>query len=138
MSDQDPDELVTLHVAANEFEARTIVAILEDREVKAVAFPTSLQTLGLDCAGVGMMSGIPVQVRFSDLERGRAALRANQFLADSVDWDAVDVGEEDPEAEQLARKGPLFSYGRFMVTCGKWAVAVLVAVQIVVLVARCS
>ncbi len=138
MSESDPDALVTLYVASNEFEARTIVAILEDREIQAVAFPSSLQTLGLDGAGAGMMSGIPVQVRSRDLERGKSALRANQFLADSVDWDAVDVGEEDPEAKQFARKGPFFSYGRFMVTCGKWAVALLVVVQLAVLVARCG
>ncbi len=138
MSHEDADALVTLQVAGTEFEAQTIVAVLREREIEAVAFPSAMQTLGLEGVGARMLGGIPVQVRACDVERAKAALRANKFLADSVDWDMVDVGEEDPEARRLAAPGGLLSFGKFMVTCGKWAIVALVVVQAILLLLRCA
>ncbi|MSR28449.1 MAG: hypothetical protein EXS03_02590 [Phycisphaerales bacterium] len=135
---RDGDSLVTVHLASTEFEAQTIVAVLVEREIDAVAFPSAMQTLGLEGIGAQSLGGVPVQVRERDLERAKSALRANKFLADSVDWDQVDVGEEDPDAVRLGKRGGFLTFGSTMVAVGKAAVAVIVILQVVWLVARCG
>lgn len=85
-----------------------------------------------------MLGGIPVQVRAQDLERAQAALRANKFLADSVDWDSVDVGEEDEAAKQLARGGMETTVGQFMVRGGRIAAVIIVVLSVATWLARCG
>jgi hypothetical protein len=137
VADDDPDALVTLIAAASEFEAQTIVAILKEREVDAVAFPSVTQTLGFDGLGGSPVGGVPVQVRRRDVERATSALRANRFFADSVDWDAVEVGEEDPTAQRLGAKGPVLAFGRIMVACGAVAFALIAAFTLIGLLRQC-
>ncbi len=130
--------LVTVHLATSDFEAQTIAAILRDREIDVAVFSAAIQAFGLDGAGSRMLGGIPVQVRAQDLERAQAALRANKFLADSVDWDSVDVGEEDEAAKQLARGGMETTVGQFMVRGGRIAAVIIVVLSVATWLARCG
>ncbi len=93
MSMPNPDDLATVTSVPTEFEAHTIVAVLREAGIEAFAFGTLQGRLPL----VGVFASVPVQVRQSDLQRARLALRQN--VADSVDldWDQVDVGERKDE-----------------------------------------
>ncbi len=134
----DPNRLVTVHLATSEFEAQTVAAILRDREINVAVFGAAIQAFGLDGVGNRMLGGIPVQVRAEDLERAKSALRANKFLADSVDWDSVDVGEEDAQVAALVRKGSIDSVGRVMVRAGRIAAIAIVVLSLIAWVVRCA
>lgn len=137
-SSQENTRLVTVHLATSDFEAQTVAAILRDREIDVAVFSAAIQAFGLDGTGNRMLGGIPVQVRAEDLERAKAALRSNKFLADSVDWDSVDVGEEDEGAKQLGKSGALNTFGRFMVGGGRVAAVTILILSVAMLIARCS
>ncbi len=112
------DGLVTVFSAASEFEARTVSSVLEEAGIDAVVFPTAISMLGFDLAAQAL-GGVPVQVRPEDEERARGALRLHRYIASSVDWDSVDVGDEDAEAVRLGKLGGnVRSFGRFMVRGG--------------------
>jgi Putative prokaryotic signal transducing protein len=86
----DPDALVTLLTTTNQFEAHTIVATLAEAGIEAHAFDALAAGIR-----IGLVGEVPVQVRACDLARANDALRSN--IADSIDldWDAVDVGDEE-------------------------------------------
>ncbi len=134
----DPDRLVTVHVATSEFEAQSVAAILREREIQVAVFGAAIQAFGLDGVGSRMLGGIPVQVRSEDLERAKSALRANKFLADSVDWDSVDVGEADGEVAALVRTGAFDTLGGLMVRAGRIAAIAIVVLSVVAWVVRCA
>lgn len=136
--DDDGSRLVTVHLATSDFEAQAVAAILRDREIDVAVFSAAIQVFGLDGAGSRMLGGIPVQVRADDLERAKSALRANKFLADSVDWDLVDVGEEDEGVKRLAQPSPVDAFGRFMVRGGAIAFVIIVIVSAVTWLAQCQ
>lgn len=92
MSDFDP--LVPLVDAENEFEARTIIAVLEDAGFEARIFV--LGNLGLPRGLAPGARGVPVMVRRSKLDEARVALAESRALGASVDWASVDVGDEMP------------------------------------------
>lgn len=137
-SPEENTRLVTVHLATSDFEAQTVAAILRDREIDVAVFSTAIQAFGLDGMGNRMLGGIPVQVRSEDLERAKAALRSNKFLADSVDWDSVDVGEEDESAKQLGKSGGMNIFGRFMVGGGRIAALIILVLSAAIWLARCS
>lgn len=137
-SPEENTRLVTVHLATSDFEAQTVAAILRDREIDVAVFSTAIQAFGLDGMGNRMLGGIPVQVRSEDLERAKAALRSNKFLADSVDWDSVDVGEEDESAKQLGKSGGMNTFGRFMVGGGRIAALIILVLSAAIWLARCS
>ncbi len=120
-NDLPDDPLVTVHEARNEFEARTVAAVLEAAGVPASVFV--LANFGLPTPLSPGATGIAVQVHSSRLHAARAALEANRELGASVDWDSVDVGEA--EAEQ---PWPLMA-GRF----ARLAARVLPALGVVAL-----
>ncbi|MDA0214143.1 MAG: hypothetical protein O2875_02130 [Planctomycetota bacterium] len=134
-SPEENTRLVTVHLATSDFEAQTVAAILRDREIDVAVFSTAIQAFG---CGDRMLGGIPVQVRSEDLERAKAALRSNKFLADSVDWDSVDVGEEDESAKQLGKSGGMNTFGRFMVGGGRIAALIILVLSAAIWLARCS
>lgn len=139
MSDSfDDSRLVTVHLASSEFEAQAVAAILRDREIEVAVFGTAIQAFGFDGVGSRLLGGVPVQVRACDLERAKSALRANKFLAESVDWDAVDVGEEDEGAKRLGRVGCLNTFGRVMVQTGMVTALVIVGLSLATWIVRCS
>jgi hypothetical protein len=117
MSD-DPDILETVATAATTFEAQTIVAVLHESGIDAVAFDAAPGVMGLSLTGG--INAVPVQVRRGDLERARAALKQN--VADSVDldWNEVDVGEREDAL-------PLGSVGRrpLLAHAGWWLAVIL-------------
>lgn len=88
------DPLVTLIEVATEFEARTIVAVLDDSGIEAHVFV--LGNLGLPMSLSPGARGVPVQVRASALAAARTALEESLQRGASVDWDSVDVGDEPP------------------------------------------
>ncbi|MSR69895.1 MAG: hypothetical protein EXS17_06065 [Phycisphaerales bacterium] len=134
----DQNRLVTVHLASSEFEAQSVAAILRDREIMVAVFGAAIQAFGLDVVGNRMLGGIPVQVRAQDLERAKSALRANKFLADSVDWDSVDVGEEDAQVTALGRPSPIDTLGRQMVRAGRIAAIAIVVLSLIAWVVRCA
>jgi len=123
MNDFDPME--TLMEAGSEFEARTIIAVLEDAGIEARIFV--LGNLGLPHALTPGARGVPVHVRRSQLERARQALAESREVGASVDWESVDVGDEPPPP---ARRAP----SRLMLA--RAAGVVLVAGIVTVVVAR--
>lgn len=95
--DGDPGRLVRLVNASTEFEARTIIAVLESYDIRAFAFAGTLPSFGFADPALGISKPVPVQVAAADLERAREALRDAKEVGASVDWDSVDVGEPEPE-----------------------------------------
>lgn len=92
MSDFDP--LVPFVDAQGEFEARTIVAVLEDAGIEGHVFV--LGDLGLTTSISPGGRGVPVFVRRSMVDRARQVLAESREIGASVDWDSIDVGEEPP------------------------------------------
>lgn len=94
-----PDDLVTLTTRPTEFEAHTLVAVLEEAGIDAYAFGAMHALLPLS----ERIVAVPIQVRRRDLERAQAALAQN--VADSVDldWDEVDVGEREDQLPLTTR-----------------------------------
>lgn len=116
------DDLVTLVVKPTEFEANTIVAVLEDAGIKAFAFSAIRAALPLS----ERLTSVPVQVRRIDFDRAQRALKQN--VADSVDldWDSVDVGDREDNLPLKTTHGmpPLIKMG--------FAVALLAAAVMIV------
>jgi hypothetical protein len=81
----DPAELVTVHVAASDFEAQTIAAVLRDGGVEAAVFGAALGAFGLTGSGSRLLGGVPVQVRAGDLDRAKGVLRA-QTVSTGTAW----------------------------------------------------
>jgi hypothetical protein len=117
MTDESGDDLVTLLSAETAFEAHTIVAVLKNAGIDAVAFDATRTGMGLSIKSV---DGVPVQVRRVDFERARGALETNISDSVDIDWDEVDVGEREDDA-------PLRAPGRMPVLAQvAFGVAVLV------------
>lgn len=133
----DPSELVTVHVATSDFEAQTIAAVLRDGGVEAAVFGAALGAFGLTGSGSRLLGGVPVQVRAGDLERAKGVLRANKYLADSVDWDSVDVGEEDHAARKLGARGVFTASGRWLAEAGRVVAIAAVVLVVLALLGQC-
>lgn|GEM_PF-1478474 len=124
MSDFDP--LVTLVEVQSEFEARTIVAVLEDAGIEAFVFV--LGNLGLPMPLSPGARGIPVQVRQSTLEQSRVVLAECRKVGASVDWDSVDVGDEPPFEPRRRPLRSLVRLAAIVVLTGGAAAGVTVAI----------
>ncbi len=104
MIDERESDLTTLTTAETPFEAHTIVMVLNNAGIEAVAFDKAQGIFGISV--VPGVKGVPVQVRSEDLEKARDALKSN--ISDSVDldWDEIDVGEREDRLP-LSRPGRL-------------------------------
>lgn len=131
MSDDSPDaRLVTLRHAATEVEAESIRLVLDDAGVESWAFGAPIAMLGFS-ASANALGGIPVQVRLRDLDRAKQVLRDNSLSSASLDWDSVDVGEDDDEVRAVADTDPLvIASGRLFVRVGAVLAVVLLAVTV--------
>jgi hypothetical protein len=90
--EHDPqDDLVTIKQARNEFEASIIVASLKDEGIEAFSFGMFRNILPVD----SRFTGVPVQVRRSDLERAKQVLEQRADASADLDWDEIDVGERE-------------------------------------------
>jgi hypothetical protein len=98
-ADGAADDLVTLTKVRNEFEAGIIVATLKEEGIEAVAFGAFRNFLPVDTR----FTGVPIQVRKSDLERAREALAEAGEMPADVDWGEIDVGERE---DQLPLREP--------------------------------
>jgi len=98
VTDHDPDQLVTLHVADSYSDARITVALLNEGGIDAVAHDAVQSMMGIDRTTGGVLATIPVQVRAADLERALEILVENGEDAQNLDWDKVDVGEFEDDA----------------------------------------
>ncbi|MFO0827388.1 MAG: DUF2007 domain-containing protein [Phycisphaerales bacterium] len=91
----DPGPLVTVYEAEHEFEAHTVAAVLADANIRAFVFSGSV--LGYADPIFGLRGRVPVQVAEAHLERARRALKEAKYIGASIDWDSVDVGEDEPD-----------------------------------------
>lgn len=133
----DPTALVTVHVATSDFEAQTIAAVLRDGGVDAAVFGAAVGAFGLTGSGSRLLGGVPVQVRAGELDRAKGLLRANKYLADSVDWDSVDVGEEDDAARQLGTRGVFTTSGRWLAETGRLLAIVALVLGALAMLGQC-
>jgi len=85
-----PDRLEPLTSTPNEPQAAMIVSALKDRGVDAVA--EGGLTAGFRAETVGE---VRVMVWQEDLDRARLALDEYQAVMQDIDWDSVDVGEQE-------------------------------------------
>jgi hypothetical protein len=99
----DPDILVDLTTAANEFEAGVIVEALKNQGIHAEAFTTAGAVLQWE---VAVSQPFRVAVRRADLDRAKAALRALKADSVDLDWDEVDTGTPEPDAEPARPLNP--------------------------------
>ncbi len=90
--EEDSDELTTLSTAETPFAAHTIVMVLENAGIEAIALDAIQGGIGLP---LNKARGVPIQVRRSDLDRAKAALEANTADSVDIDWDEVDLGERE-------------------------------------------
>jgi hypothetical protein len=127
----DQDELATLLTAVTAFEAHTIVSVLKEAGVEAVAYDDGAATLGF-VAGV---AGVPVQVRAHELERAKAVLKANVADSVDIDWDEVELGERE-DALPLGTPGHMPIPARFAFACA--VLAALLGLLLVAMVLRGS
>ncbi len=122
MNEPTSDRLVTLAQAKTEFEANMIVSILANAGIEAFAFGSAYSALPLNTR----FMRVPVQVRESELEAARAALKQNIEDSVDIDWDEVDVGQRE---DQL----PLREPGR-MPLAAKLAFALILTLLLVTVI----
>jgi len=115
-----PEDLVLLTTAESRFEAGVLVGVLESAGIEAVVMDSSSPTEGV--AFRPPESGVPVSVRYADLENARAAVTRHDEDTVDLDWDEVDVGRREDDLP-LTPLGHLPAAARFA-----FIVAVLVFV----------
>ncbi|MEX2218751.1 MAG: hypothetical protein WD749_08315 [Phycisphaerales bacterium] len=115
---KDPDILVDLTTAANEFEAGVIVEALRGQGIHAESFTTAGAVLQWEAV---VSQPFRVAVRRADVEAARAALRAIKADSVDLDWDEVDTGTAEGEAPEDATRAR--EWGR----TAWWLIAGLVA-----------
>lgn len=86
----EPDQLEELTSTLDEFQAAMIVAALKDNGIPAVA--EGGLTSGFRAETPGL---VHVMVRIVDLDRAKAALDDYYAANSDIDWDQVDVGEQE-------------------------------------------
>lgn len=89
--------LVDLLAVSSDFEGEVVVSALEHAGIPARVFSAVGRTLG-PMAGQAMP--IRVQVRRQDLDRAREALRSTREESVDLDWDEIDVGEREADADE--------------------------------------
>lgn len=124
MSDFDPME--PFMEASSEFEARTVIAVLEDAGIEANIFV--LGNLGLPHALTPGAKGVPVYVRRSQRALAERALAESRQIGASVDWESVDFG--DAPSPPMPRRAP-----RLWTIIGRSAVVAVAAGAVASLVA---
>ncbi|MCP3904010.1 MAG: hypothetical protein GY715_10285 [Planctomycetes bacterium] len=85
-----PEDLVLLRTEETRFEAGVLVAVLESAGIEAVVMDSSSPTEGV--AFRPPASGVPVSVRYADIETARATVARHDEDTVDLDWDEVDVG----------------------------------------------
>lgn len=123
-ADGSPDELVTLLEATTEFEARSLVVVLEDAGIRAVAFGAG-DLPSVPSLTTGRPRGVPVQVARGDFEAARTLVDELPVTAGAIDWDQVDVGEP---VEEMRSRSFLSSPGFIRATIGVLVLGFLLAV----------
>jgi hypothetical protein len=129
-SDRPAGPLATAVDAASEFEARTIVVVLEDAGIRAFVFP--LADLPIPDPFTGRARTVPVQVAAGDLERARTVLAENRRDAAQIDWD--ELGTDDPPPTPLGA-GPLRALSRALVAVGWVAIGLFLLLVVAAVIA---
>ncbi|MDA0802931.1 MAG: hypothetical protein O2819_04145 [Planctomycetota bacterium] len=111
-------ELVTLASVPTEMEAESMRVVLEDAGVQAWVFSAPIGALGFG-ASASLLGGIPVQVQLRDLELARRCLAENEQSSHELDWDSVDVGDDDAEVRLAAGRDTLYTRtAKVLAACG--------------------
>ena len=98
--EKDPDILVDLTDAKNDFDAQVIVEALRAQGIPAQAFTTAASTLQWEVAA---SHPYRVTVRRADLQRAKDALRAIRADSVDLDWDEINTGDKVPEDDSGAK-----------------------------------
>ncbi len=93
MTNEDPDQLVTITTATSEFTAHILIAILDDAGSNAMSCGSTGTALGVTGQVANARWGVPVQVRRGDADAAKSVLLANRRDSIDIDWDMVDVGQ---------------------------------------------
>ena len=99
-------DLAVVAVRATEFEAATLVAILQDEGIPAAVSNNAPSWTG-QMSISPTSRGASVLVREDDLERAREILARRESDSVDLDWDEVDVGER---ADDVQSTEDLISY----------------------------
>jgi hypothetical protein len=94
--DERADELVPVIEAKTEFEAKSLVVVLEAAGIRAVTFGSG-DLPSVPSLTTGRPRGVAVQVARRDRAAAERILANLPREADEIDWDAVDVGEPTEE-----------------------------------------
>ena len=93
MTDNAPDDLMTLLKVHTPFEAHALVAVLNDAGIESFVFDSADAGFGTSLApGKG---DVPIQVRRGDAERARRVLRDNVSDSVDIDWNEIDLGRRE-------------------------------------------
>lgn len=129
------DDLITVFMASTEFEAETVAATLREAGLPVAVFPSTSNALGIALGGAGSLFGVPVQVRDCDCARARELLKAQKLVAESVDWDSVDVGSRDEDVSKLGTLPPLArAVGNTLVRLGLIAAAAAIVLGLLAMI----
>jgi hypothetical protein len=96
----DQERTVVIAETRTAFEAETIAAALRERGVDARVLDTATtQAWGMAIGGV---SGVKVVVLEHEVELARKAMEEVRVESASIDWDAVELGD-DPSVQRLTQ-----------------------------------
>jgi hypothetical protein len=86
-------DLVTLICPPTEFEANILAIVLRDHGIEAFVFATPAIGVGVELSSG--WRGVPLQVKKEDVEIARQVLLDNRRHSIDIDWDELQISDED-------------------------------------------
>jgi hypothetical protein len=86
-------DLVTLICPPTEFEANILAIVLRDHGIGAFVFATPAIGVGVELSSG--WRGVPLQVKKEDVEIARQVLLDNRRHSIDIDWDELQISDED-------------------------------------------
>ena len=86
-------DLVTLICPPTEFEANILAIVLRDHGIEAFVFATPAIGVGVELSSG--WRGVPLQVKKEDVEIARQVLLDNKRHSIDIDWDELQISDED-------------------------------------------
>jgi hypothetical protein len=86
-------DLVTLICPPTEFEANILAIVLRDHGIEAFVFATPAIGVGVELSSG--WRGVPLQVKKEEVEIARQVLLDNRRHSIDIDWDELQISDED-------------------------------------------
>ena len=86
-------DLVTLICPPTEFEANILTIVLRDHGIEAFVFATPAIGVGVELSSG--WRGVPLQVKKEEVEIARQVLLDNRRHSIDIDWDELQISDED-------------------------------------------